>query len=430
MSPRSDDEVAPAAPTSESVLRAVMEGTAAASGEAFFRAMVENLARALDMQFASIGLVDDQSHEYIDTVALWSSPSLADNLRYELAGSPCAEVVAGDTCLYPDCVQETFPEDELLRDMGIRCYVGTPLCDAEGRALGVVNVFDTRPLSEEKYRIATMVLEIFASRAVTELDRQAAHDELLKHKTHLEEVIEERTVALQRSREQLARSERLASLGTLASGIAHEINNPLGIIRFATDTLRASADSREEVLEESECILENIGRCNDIIRNVLRFARDETSEKEPLQLNVRVRVAIDQLRNFSQTSHIDVIASLAPDLPTVLGNSMELAQVFVNLIRNAMTAEGVTKVTVESFSEDGVVSVRVVDDGEGIPAATRPYVFDPFYSTRQRTGGTGLGLSICHGIVSDHGGEIGIEDQTPGCSFRVDLPVFEANQAH
>ncbi len=414
---------------SVTVLRAVMEGTSATSGDVFFAKLVENLSRALDTQFASIGLLDDETGEHIDTIAMWSSPELQENIRYELAGTPCENVMSQETCLYPDHVQEAFPRDDLLREMSIECYVGTPLFDGEGHALGVLNVFDTRPLSEEKARIATMVLEIFASRAVTELDRQATHDSLLRHKAQLEELVEERTVALQRSREQLARSERLASLGTLASGIAHEINNPLGIVQFATEMLRARADERETVLEESARILENVGRCKQIIRNVLRFAREEASEKAPLDVNGSVREALDLLRTDATTRSVDISESLAETIPLVSGNATELVQVFVNLLRNALASRDVSKVTIETECEDGVVSVRVADDGEGIPVANRPYVFDPFYSTRHHDGGTGLGLSICHGIVQEHRGEIEIEDRPTGCSIRVDLPIDSASSA-
>ncbi|MCP5041708.1 MAG: GAF domain-containing sensor histidine kinase [bacterium] len=428
MAKRSDrigDQTVPSL-SSEEVLRAVMEGTSATSGEAFFRASVENLTRALGMQFASIGLAHEQGGRSIETVALWSDPSLQDNIRYALAGSPCENVVAGETCIYPDAVQALFPEDELLREMEIRSYVGTPLRTAKGRTIGVLNVFDTRPLAGTQCPIATMVLEIFAARVVTELDRIHAHEALLEHRRYLEVTVQMRTQALQSSQERLARSERLASLGTLASGIAHEINNPLGIIRLASEVLRVDAGDPAACLDTVDKIIENVDRCKDIVGNVLRFAKSEASEKCELELNEVIDRAIDATRPEAESSSVKIFRSLAEGLPRVEGNATELQHVFVNLIRNALVADSVSEVLIRSEFDATCVRVVVRDDGQGIAEKDLPHIFDPFFTTRHCNGGTGLGLSICHGIVCDHGGEIDVVSQhDQGCSMRVQLPAFD-----
>lgn len=409
----------------ESVLRAVMEGTSTTSGKAFFPAIVENLARALDMRVATIGLIDPETEEFVDTLAMWDHSALQENTRYELAGTPCENVMGGKTCLHLDDVQAQFPEDEMLREMGIRCYVGTPLRTADGKNLGVLNVLDNRPMDPDRTAVATAVLEIFASRAVTELDRIGAHQALIDHKLQLEELVKRRTAALRESQDRLVRSERLASLGTLAAGIAHEINNPLGIIRLATDSLRLDAGNHDAATRTADLIVDNVERCRLIIQSVLRFARSEPSEKTWLDANDCIRMAIDASRADAAHAGVQIRGILGDDLPHVMANETELQQVFVNLIGNAVISAGVSQIKIQSSVENGCFCVLVQDDGAGIADADLPFVFDPFFTTRQHAGGTGLGLSICHGIVRDHGGDIEIlQPDTGGCTFRVELPML------
>ncbi|MBY0401453.1 GAF domain-containing protein, partial [Myxococcota bacterium] len=385
------------------VLQAVLEGTVRSTGEAFFQAAVKNLARALGMQHALVGRCDPETRSSITTLAVWSGDAEVPNFEYALEGTPCQNVIQQSTCAYPDGIQALFPEDLLLAEMNARSYVGTPLMLEGERPLGVLAVLDDRPIPAERVALARTVLEIFAARSAAELDRLDAHRALLDQQSQLEQLVAERTSALQKSMARLERSARLASLGTLASGVAHELNNPLGIIRLACDTIESDPDDRVLCQTALGRILENVDRCRNIVRSVQRFARSEQSPKAPVDINECLRTAVDLSRAGHRSPEVDVLLSLERSLPPVVGNSTELLQVFVNLLQNAVAVKGVRKVRIESgLARDGV-AVAVHDDGEGIPESDLPYLFDPFFTTRLNEGGTGLGLSICHGIVREHG---------------------------
>jgi PAS domain S-box-containing protein len=218
--------------------------------------------------------------------------------------------------------------------------------------------------------------------------------------------------------EALFRAERLASVGTLAAGIAHEINNPLGAIALSVDAalLTREQPDGEEILEAS---LKNIQagaiRCGRIVKSVLQFARNEESQKWLSNLNDVARRARDMTRKRAAESGVSVALELDGELGALAINPTEMEQVFVNLIYNAVEAsrpEDCVNVRIEHTSESARILVE--DQGCGMTETQLKRVFDPFYTTRKATGGTGLGLSITHGIIQGHGGEINVKSRPGG----------------
>jgi signal transduction histidine kinase len=245
-----------------------------------------------------------------------------------------------------------------------------------------------------------------------------------KQNERLEVLVESRTEALRQSVEQLRRSERLASIGTFAAGIAHEINNPLNAILMTAEyALRfASGKDGGDALAR---IVAEARRGGEIVRGVLQFARQEHKERTRCHLNDVVRNSLDVARTYFAVSGLGLDLALADGLPEVLLNPIEIEQVIVNLVKNAVeAATGSVLVTVRTGADADAVVIEIEDDGPGIPEDVRPLVFDPFFSTRRKAGGTGLGLSICHGIVTSHGGSIGVRS-TPGQGtvFTIRLPA-------
>ena len=232
-----------------------------------------------------------------------------------------------------------------------------------------------------------------------------------------------------RAEESLRRAERLASIGTLAAGVAHEINNPLGAIVLSAETALASEGQppSEELLERS---LNNIHasalRCRQIVKNVLQFARAETCEKWSGDLGEVIRRAHELTQKLAAAAGVAVRLELGDDLPELEMNPMEMEQVLVNLITNAVQAsETGSCVTVRTtrLAPDSV-QVLVEDQGCGMTKQQLRRIFDPFHTTRQRRGGIGLGLSITYGIVGEHGGTIQAEStRGKGTTMRVTLPI-------
>ena len=182
---------------------------------------------------------------------------------------------------------------------------------------------------------------LYLADVITDLtERKRAEEELVRYRDHLEELVEERTRELDRSREQLQRAQRLASIGTLAAGIAHEINNPLGMMLLSMDVALDSLDKPEALRELLRQQKQDVERCSRIVKGVLDFARQQSTEKWSLDLNEIVRHGMDFTREYARMHGVAVEARLADALGPILGNATELEQVVVNLVHNAVQACG------------------------------------------------------------------------------------------
>lgn len=233
-----------------------------------------------------------------------------------------------------------------------------------------------------------------------------------------------------------AASERVASLGRLAQGVGHEINNPLAYLVLSLDLLRAElSDLPTGVVREALEVLGHIedaaSRIAAIVRSLARFGRGDAETVGPTDLERSVRAAIAMTAN--RLNHVaDVKTTLGPT-PLVRGNEFQLTQVFVNLLLNAADAiaeagGGPHAVTVTTHVFDDRVEVEVNDSGPGIPEAIRAQVFEPHVTTKPIGRGSGLGLSICKSILESFGGSITLVDSTPGATFRLALPISEVTE--
>ena len=224
-------------------------------------------------------------------------------------------------------------------------------------------------------------------------------------------------------------AERLASLGTLAAGIAHEINNPVGTMMLAAEMALAAQESgdRERLIHCLETITQDAQRCGRIIKNVLSFARQEPSEKSPCDLNDVVRRAIERAHGFAFGRAATLEQCLDAQVGQVLMNSMAMEQALVNILRNAVECgSGGMNIRVTTAAASQFYRVTIADDGPGIPAELQPYIFDPFFTMRRQCGGIGLGLSLVHGTISDHRGRIYVDSaEGTGTTFTIELPCYQ-----
>jgi PAS domain S-box-containing protein len=231
--------------------------------------------------------------------------------------------------------------------------------------------------------------------------------------------------------EQVLQQERLASLGLLAAGVAHEVNTPLtGISSYAQLLLddMAADDPQREMLEKIEI---QTRRASTIANSLLNLAHPERSAFESLPLNDAVREVIRLFTPQIRDKRIGLHVDLSPDIPDVRGHRGKLQQVLLNLLSNARDAvEGGGRIAVRTLHRDERVVLEVDDDGIGIAEHDLARIFDPFFTTKGRGKGTGLGLSISYGIVREHEGTMQVES-VPGefTRFRVELPVPKSARA-
>jgi two-component system NtrC family sensor kinase len=225
----------------------------------------------------------------------------------------------------------------------------------------------------------------------------------------------------------LEQSERLVSVGTLAAGVAHEINNPVGCMLLGAQAALEELDERGDPAFVKRCLTEiadDARRCGRIVQSVLRFSRREETEKWLNNINALVDRARYLTRESVARADCSIELDLAANLPEVSLNPTEFEQVMINLIENAVASGGAgTQVRVTTSADEGGVRVSVADNGPGIAADDAQYIFDPFYTTRPQQGGTGLGLSVVHGIVQAHNGTIRLESEPGvGSTFTIELP--------
>ncbi|MFO8100680.1 MAG: ATP-binding protein [Dehalococcoidia bacterium] len=277
--------------------------------------------------------------------------------------------------------------------------MATLLRDAAGEPMGIIAVI--RDISERKK---------------AERKLQKAHAEL--QKAHEQ---------LKASEEQLIQSAKMAAVGQLVSGVAHEINNPLMAIAGYTEMLLKKTED-EPSGKRLQRIYDETSRAINIVHNLLSFARKQDSDKLPVPVNESIESAI-QLRAYEMSlENIEIETNLAADLPDTMADFQQLQQIFLNLLINseqAIKKAGESgKVSISTEQKGNNIRITFSDSGPGIPEEVQKRIFEPFFTTKKVGEGTGLGLSICYGIINDHGGNITVNsNKGEGTTFTIELPI-------
>ncbi|MFA5975581.1 MAG: ATP-binding protein [Elusimicrobiota bacterium] len=230
-------------------------------------------------------------------------------------------------------------------------------------------------------------------------------------------------------------SEKMSAVGQLAAGVAHEINNPLGVILgFAEGALvRIPPGNPLETAVKS--IVREAVRCRNLVRDLLVFSRVSKTELEPMDLNQMLEAAIHLIQAKARLINADIQKSLQPELPHILGNPNQIQQVIINLATNALDAMptgGVLSIKTELLQENPLswVCLKVTDTGGGIPPEILSKIFDPFFTTKPVGQGTGLGLSLIHEIVEKHSGTIEVQSVPGHTEFCVKFPIRAVSESH
>jgi len=227
--------------------------------------------------------------------------------------------------------------------------------------------------------------------------------------------------------ERLMSTDRLASLGELAAGTAHEFNNPLTSV-IGLSELLLERDVPDDIREDLKLINNEAQRAANVARNLLAFGGKHAPAKQPDQINSIIEDVLELRAYEHKVKNIDVVKHLAPDLPKIMADYFQMQQVFMNIIINAeyfmIEAHRGGTLIISTEKQNDAVRVSITDDGPGIAQENLNRIFDPFFTTKEAGKGTGLGLSICHTIVTEHGGQIYVRSQLgKGTSMFVELPV-------
>jgi signal transduction histidine kinase len=314
---------------------------------------------------------------------------LASQVPQELVGKRCFSVLHQRETPCPGClVGKTFQTGDITRRI-------------EHRGMGKISAIE--------HEISTF--------PIWDHDRQVMQAFLF------EEDVTER----QHMQATLAQSEKLAAVGQLAAGVAHEINNPLTIILANTQLLQRSLPARDEDLQDmAELIIQATERASQAVRDLLDFARRERYELAPTDLNETIHRTLALIGHELGTRTISLQFDPTMDLPTVNASQDHLQGVWLNLLINAIDAieQGPGVISIKTSNTGESVHVSITDDGVGIPPEEISRIFEPFYTTKKPGRGTGLGLAVCHQIVTRHGGQILVESQPDqGTTFTIILPL-------
>lgn len=248
--------------------------------------------------------------------------------------------------------------------------------------------------------------------------------------------MERREWELREKQEQLVQAGKLAILGELTTGVAHELNNPLNNIGLfignAIDHIELGTAERERILRELHSAMQQVRKATEIISHLRTFGRVATVSREPVAINQVIQRALSLMQEQLRLRQIDVELDLDPQDPVVLANAIQLEQVFINLLTNARDALATRPrkvISIGCHAARDVVDLAFRDTGPGVPEGLEQRIFDPFYTTKEVGAGTGLGLSIAYGIIREHGGVISVVSQPgQGATFLIQLPLGQSSE--
>ena len=331
---------------------------------------------------------------------------------------------------------ESVVVNDVLQDKRYRSIkgwqAGSEMCVAIREGENILGIVDVESSSRNAFThndfIAMESLAGILATVITSADQYQRLQVMISQLSSTQVELQARMEAQRSAENRLVQAAKLAAVGEMAAGIAHELNNPLtsvtGFAELALDDIPKDSETRKDL----EIVMREAVRARDVVRRLLDFARQSESARSRASLNEVVEDVVALSRHLIHTSGVTLKLELEKTLPWVLADVNQIKQVLLNLIHNAlqaMPAGGEMVIATEAAFRDGRdwVIVSVCDTGVGIPKLDQTRIFEPFYTTKGNQGGTGLGLSVTYGIITDHGGQIDVESQPGvGSKFRVWLP--------
>lgn len=392
-----------------------------------FDLALEMATDVIGARTASI-MMFDVTHTELSIAAARGLPEdVVQNTRLKV-GEGLAGLVAAEgkaIVINSDSLDERLAPLALRKDE-VRSAIIAPI-KVDGEVRGVINVSDKRNCEcwEEEDLAVISTLAIQTAMFLQKVDLYASLQEQV---VILRDTLQE----LQQTQAGLIQSEKLASIGQLAGGVAHEINNPLHVILGRAEFAFEKLEENSPAIKDLEIIRTQIERIAEIVRNLLDFSRTNRADDfRAVNANDVIEKTLVLTEAQMQKRNIEVVRELSNDLPAIWGNPGQIQQVFVNIVINASQAMaklgGV--LTISTWMEDEMAFARFSDTGPGIPLEDREQIFEPFYTTKSETEGTGLGLAISRGIIHTHGGSIEVSGEPgKGAIFTISLPPANTDE--
>lgn len=406
----------------EVTLRAVEAATANVTGMDFFRALVSNLAQALQVRFAfaAEAMTAADGSPAARMRAFWKNDRFGTELEYEIAGTPCQEVLDGRVLYWADDVQAMYPSDIALSRWGARSYLGMPLLGTDGKVIGHIAILDPRPIADQQ--TARSVMGLCAGRAGAELERLHAAEgqqRALDEVKLLRDRLQDENVYLRRE---------------LIANVSHDLRSPLASLRGYLETVLL----KEQMLSEAdrrdylEIALRDAQQIQALIDELFELARLDFDgyriEAEPVQLGELARDVAQKLGLEAERRCVRLDLDVEAELGLAHADIGLIERALTNLLDNALahTPSG-GRVELSARVQGAQLLLRVSDNGSGISSQDLPHIFERFYradkSRRRGASGAGLGLAIVKRIVELHGGQIHVDSAVGrGTSFDFTLP--------
>lgn len=386
--------------------------TSAKTGNDLFEHIVKSMTNEFGFRFSIIGRLNKDAS--ITTLAAAMDSNIIDNFTYELHGTPCDKTIKTNTHIVNSNAIKLYPLDTMLADHSLDSYGGTQLYDAKGNYIGIFVVLNTKPIENSEY--LENILKTMAIRISSELDRidytKTIHDQQLR----------------------MTESSRLAALGELAAGIAHEINNPLQVIKSTSDILshKIKADGYDKVFFTNKInkLSETTDRMKNIV-NSLSFLSRKSDPPEFIDTNI-ILIIQDVLTIVEQKlkdKNIKLNLNKPEGLFNVSCHQVQISQVILNILNNAIYAlKDVSDPEINIFTNenDKHKDLIISNNGESIPLEIEAKIMEPFYTTKDVGVGTGLGLSISKANMVNHNGDLLLNQTDDNVSFTLRFYKFNS----
>ncbi len=396
----------------------LVSGIATHTGASYLESLALELCRLFDIDYALIGLLAGNNGQRIETIAACAHGQIVENVSYDLHGTPCAEVIGATPCTFRTHVREKFPEDHMLRDMGAESYIGIPLFTSDGDALGLMALLDSRPIPDDSFIVE--ITQLFADRAVAEIERVQSESELQIHREHLQDLVAHRTEELNRV---------IKELESFSYSVSHDLRAPLRAINGFSEALYQDYadkldDTAKDFLQRICCGANRMGELIDDLLVLSRVTRHQIHRAQ-VNLSELAQDILQQLqqeqpqRKLSSDIQADIVASGDPSLIRI---------VMENLLGNAWkytSKNEVAEIRFFSRADNGTTAYVIEDNGSGFNMEYVDRVFEVFQRLHRAEDfeGTGIGLATVKRIIDRHGGSIWAESKIgEGTSFYFTLP--------